>query len=77
MPLSNSTVDTWVANNSASASGLRTQTQFEQALWKAVNLARSRPKRKAMDEIRQAYPSLDPASVVSTLEAEVRGVLYP
>ncbi len=77
MPLSNNTVDTWVTDNAASASGELTQTEFEQQLWLAVNGGRYRKQRKALEQISRAYPTLVPETVVSTLRAEVLGVAFP
>jgi len=77
MPLGSSVVDDWVINNSGSASGQLTQTDFERALWTAVNVARYKKKRKALEQIASEYPSLDPQAILSELSGEVIGAAYP
>lgn len=77
MPLGSSVVDDWVTNNAASASGTLTQTEFERELWTAVNVARYKKKRKALEQIGGAYPTLNAAEIVAELEGEVLGAAYP
>lgn len=77
MPLGSSTVDTWVTNNAASASGALTQARFEQELWRAVNEPRYKKKMQALELIQAGYPSLSATSVVAELRAEVTNVAYP